>query len=790
MALHLYYRRPAAAWTEALPIGNGRLGAMVFGGVEVERLALNEETLWSGPPGEWDNPRAAEVLPKMRELIFAERYAEADALAKEMMGPYTQSYLPLGDLVVTFRHGDVCSGYERRLDLAAGIATVEYSIGGRRFRREAFASHPDQVIVLRIEAAEEGELALTARLWSRLVHRTRVDGGIFLLEGRAPVHVDPNYYHRSNPIIYADAKRGRGLEFAAGVGARAEGGVVRIDHDGIHVEGARALTLIVAAATSFRRSTSPAGDVSRTIGAAFQKNYHELRQAHVADHSQLFNRVELRLGGACGKDEERPIPTDERIRRFGASDLGLVELLFQYGRYLMIASSRPGCQAATLQGIWNAETRPPWSSNYTLNINTEMNYWPAEVCNLPECHEPLFDLIEELAEAGRKTAAVNYGCRGWTAHHNTDLWRQSAPAGDFGHGDPVWVLWPMAGAWLCQHLWERYLFSRDDGFLRERAYPLMREAALFCLDWLVEDPGGRVVTAPSTSPEHKFVLPDGTKAAVCKAATMDLALISELFAIVIEAASLLGVDVELRRQLKEARERLHPFTVDAEGRLKEWAHDLPEEDPHHRHLSHLVGVYPGALFFHLPPEESARLLEAARRSLTARGEEGTGWSLAWKICLWARLGDGERAHRLVENVFRLVDPFRPGQGGGVYPNLLGAHPPFQIDGNFGFTAGVAEMLLQSHRGEIHLLPALPERWKDGSVKGLRARGGFVVDFEWRDGIVCRVSVQAAHRGLCRIRAKGADRLVPAGEPVRVEAEGDRLVFEALPGAVYTFAAKP
>jgi len=788
MAPVLYYERPASNWLEALPIGNGRLGAMVFGGVEVERLALNEDTLWSGPPESWDNPGAARVLPKVRELVFQERYAEADALAKQMMGPYTQSFLPLGDLLITFRHGDAFSRYRRTLDLATGIAQVEYAIGGSVLRREAFASHPDQVIVVRLEAVSDCELDFTARLGSRLVHRTRPEGETFLLEGRAPVHVDPDYYHRSNPVIYRREDGREGMAFAARTGAAVEGGEVWVDHDGIHVRGARAVTLAVAAATGYR-SAAPAEEAARTLEAALKKGYVELRSAHVADHSQLFNRVELRLGDGAAPEEGRPLPTDERVRRSGAADPGLVELLFQYGRYLMIASSRPGTQAANLQGIWNERTRPPWSSNYTLNINTQMNYWPAEVCHLPECHQPLFDLIEELAENGRRTAEIHYGCRGWTAHHNTDLWRQTAPAGDFGHGDPVWTIWPMAGAWLSQHLWEHFLFGGDLDFLRRRAYPLMKEAALFCLDWLVPDDRGYLVTAPSTSPEHKFRLDDGRLAAVTKAATMDLALISELFAIVIEASRLLGVDEELRGELESARRRLHPLTVDEEGRLKEWACDLPEEDRHHRHLSHLVGLYPGSLFHvYTDREEADRLLDAARRSLDARGDEGTGWSLAWKICLWARLGDGERAYSLVEKVFRLVDPARPSHG-GIYPNLLGAHPPFQIDGNFGFTAGVAEMLLQSHRGEVHLLPALPRAWKNGRVRGLRARGGFVVDFEWRDGAVRRVRVRATKGGLCRIRAEGAEELELQGGVSPTEVQRGRLTFETVPGAVYTLVRR-
>jgi len=750
--LTLWYRKPAREWIEALPVGNGRLGAMVFGAVHSERIQLNEESVWDGYERDTTNPKALESLPEVRRLLFEGNNAEAKELAaRDLMGrPMgVHSYQSLGDLRLRLPKCEEVGDYRRDLDLDTGVASVRFVADGVRYTREVFASAPAQVVVVRLAADQPAAVNLELTITREQDAACASVGE----DGLALTGQIQRRHHDTGEVV--------GLRFEALLRALPQGGAMTNRDGTLSIECADEVVLLLAAATDYRdRGSDPRAACAARLDSAAQHTYPQLRAAHVDDHRALFRRVALDLGPSLHADR----PTDERLEqvRGGASDPQLVELYFQFGRYLLIGSSRPGGLPANLQGVWNEHMSAPWNSDYHTNINLQMNYWPAEVANLAECHLPLFDYMDSLVASGERTAQVHYGARGWVVHHLSDLFGFTTPA------DGVWGVWPVGAAWLCQHPYEHYLFSRDRDFLATRAYPLMKGAALFMLDFLVEDPQGRLVTSPSHSPENSFRKLDGTTSMFTYGATMDLEIIHDLFTHCIDASEILETDAGLREELRSTLERLAPLQISQEsGRLQEWIEDYEEPDPGHRHMSHLFGLHPGN---QITLRGTPELAAAVRKSLEHRLSHGgghTGWSRAWIVSFWARLEEGEKAHQNVQALLAKA----------TLPNLFDTHPPFQIDGNFGGTAGIAEMLVQSHAGEIGLLPALPKAWPEGHFEGLRARGGFEIDAAWRHGRLTRAAVCSTAGGTCRLRSPN---------PLRLEREA---ATTAAPGNVVEFATQ-
>ena len=777
--MKLHYDRPAEYFEEALVIGNGTMGATLYGGVKKDKISFNDITLWTGEPeSENSSPDAFNVIPEIRALLDNEDYQGADKAQYKVQGHYSENYQPLGTLTIEYLDDTAgISDYHRWLDIGNATARTQYLKDGKLFTSDYFASAPDSVIVIRLKSENKEGIHASLSFDSPLPHSSQVADNEISVEGYAAYHSFPVYYKAEDKHRYDPE---RGIHFKTLVRVLSVDGSVkdRYSDSRIEIDGSTEVLILIANVTSFngfdkdpvKEGRNYRSHVEKRMKCAVGKTYDALREAHIRDYKYYFDRVKLDLGDT--DDDIAALPTDKQLLFYTdckQRNPDLEELYFQFGRYLLISSSRTSGVPANLQGLWNESVLPPWSSNYTVNINLEENYWASGTANLIEMQYPLIEFIANLSKTGRKTAKDYYGVeRGWCLGHNSDIWAMTCPVG-LNEGDPSWACWTMGGTWLSTHIWEHYLFTLDKEFLRE-FYPVLKGAAEFCMDWLVEK-DGKLVTSPGTSPENKYITPDGYVGATSYGNTSDLAMIRECLMDAAEASKVLGVDKSFRKRIKKTLSRLYPYQIGTDGNLQEWYYDWQDQDPYHRHQSHLFGLYPG---HHLSVEETPELAAACARTLQIKGDETTGWSTGWRVNLLARLQEGEKAYHMYRRLLRYVSPDNykgedARRGGGTYPNLLDAHSPFQIDGNFGGCSGVIEMLMQSSTNKIVLLPALPESWADGKVQGICARGGFVVDMEWKNREVVSLIVSSLKGGQTEICFNGVSKKVvfKAGERKRL-----------------------
>ncbi len=756
--LKLWYNEPAEYFINALPLGNGRLAAMVYGCPEVETINLNEETLWTGGPVNPNpNPGAKFYVDSVRKALDEKNFEKADRLSRKMQGYFSQSYAPAGNLILKQKLDAAVSNYYRDLDLMTAVSTTRFSAGKTTFTRECFVSAPDQVVVLHLTSDTKKGLNFTVSTNNQLKSEIRIDGDELVTSGRVPSHADPTYINTSDrPVQWNDTCKG--MRFQQRIKILQNDGVQKNSGTEIQITNATNVTLVVSIATSFNgfdkcpvtQGRDEAALATSYLTKLGSMKYNTLKKRHISDYSRYFERLKFVIDG---NEKTEKLPTDERLKHYKTdkSDHGLETLLYQYGRYLLISSSRPGGVAANLQGKWNVDLRPAWSCNYTTNINLEMNYWAAEKTGLSEMHEPMIQQVINMSKTGRDIAKNMYGLNGWVAGHNSDIWALTNPVGNVGMGDPQWANWIMAAPWVSQHLWEKFAYNGDRVYLLQTAYPVMKGAAEFCLQWLTDDGKGHLFTSPSTSPENRFYGGDGKAWAVTGGATMDLGLIRNLFENTIRACGILNIDSAFKSSMSLSLSKMLPYQIGKEGNLQEWATDYKETDPVHRHVSHLFCLHPGN---DISANKTPELFNACKKTLETRGDGGTGWSRAWKVAFWARLLDGNHAYQLIQNDLEYCTDRGFSETGGTYPNLLNACPPYQIDGNFGVVEGMSEMLMQSHLNEIHLLPALPDAWKKGSICGLKARGGYeITTLKWENASLKSAEIKSKITGECKLRTQ-------------------------------------